>query len=74
LKPTLAYRPLSFRINEAIINETSLVIDQQNSSQTIITIFIIVEGKYWITLGFEGITKDFKQFIPRILYALDSKL
>jgi hypothetical protein len=32
-KPTLAYRLSIFRKNEEIVNETFLVIDQQNISQ-----------------------------------------
>ncbi len=72
-KPSVAYRPLSFRINNALALETFLLIDQQNYLNRSVRVY--VQRKIWpLTVEFNDITQDFKQFIPRMLYELDSKL
>lgn len=71
-QPSVAYRPLSFRKYK--VNETFLLIDQQNSSQRIIRIYTINENKSGQTLGFEDLTSWKPYWIPRMLNELDSKL
>jgi hypothetical protein len=72
-KPSVAYRPLSFRTNNGLALETFLLIDQQNYLNRSVRVY--VQRKIWpITVKFDDITQDFKQFIPRMLYELDSKL
>jgi hypothetical protein len=71
-QPSVAYRPLSFRKYK--INETFLLIDQQNSSQRIIKIYTINENKNGETLGFEDMTSWKSYWMPRMLYKIDSKL
>jgi hypothetical protein len=69
-KPSVAYRPLSFRTNNALASETFLLIDQQNYLNRSVRVYVQI----WLTPKFDDITQQFKQFIPRMLYELDSKL